>query len=97
MGQGLAETGATFLDRRGHERCELRGVAQGIWPVMGVWEDGRHDILHSRAAPAEDLQAWTGLLAALERRGLDPDVVRMVVSDGKSGLPAALAQEVLTL
>ena len=91
--QVLAETGQTFLDRSGHERREMRGVEQVILTVMGVWEDGRHEILHYQAAPEEDTQAWTALLASLTRRGLDPQAVRMVVSDGSSGLPAALALE----
>jgi putative transposase len=91
--QVLAETGQTFLDRSGHERREMRGVEQVILTVMGVWEDGRHEILHYEAAPEEDTQSWMALLVALKRRGLDPQAVRMVVSDGSSGLPAALAQE----
>jgi transposase-like protein len=91
--QVLAPTGQTFLDRSGHERREMRGQEQVILTVLGVWEDGRHEILHYQAAPEEDSQSWTALLAALKRRGLDPEAVRMVVSDGSSGLPSALAQE----
>jgi transposase-like protein len=94
--QVLAPTGQTFLDRSGHQRREMRGVEQVILTVMGVWEDRRHEIFHSQAAPQEDSQSWTALLAALKRRGLDPQAVRMVVSDGSSGLPAALAQELPT-
>jgi transposase-like protein len=94
--QVLAPTGATFLDRSGHERREMRGVEQVILTVMGVWEDGRHEILHYEVAAQEDTQAWTGLLAALKRRGLDPEAVRMVVSDGSSGLPSALEKELPT-
>ncbi len=94
--QVLAPTGQTFLDRSGHERKDMRGVEQVILTVMGVWEDGRHEILHCQAAPEEDTQSWTALLAALKRRGLDPHSVRMVVSDGSSGLPAALEKELPT-
>ena len=60
---------------------------------MGVYSDGRHEILHYEAVAGEDTEAWTTVLAALKRRGLDPSAVRMVVSDGSSGLPAALAKE----
>jgi transposase-like protein len=91
--QVLAPTGQTFLDQSGHERKEMRGQERVVLTVMGIWEDGRHEILHYEAAAAEDTDAWTNLLAALKRRGLNPDAVRMVVSDGSSGLPAALAQE----
>jgi len=91
--QILAPTGRTFLDRSDHERMEMRGVERVVLAVMGVWQDGRHEILHYEAVESEDTQAWTSVLAALKRRGLDPSAVRMVVSDGSSGLPAALAKE----
>lgn len=91
--QVLAPTGATWIDQSGHERREMRGQERVILTVMGVWEDGRHEILHYQAAECEDTDAWTNLLSALKRRGLDMEGVRMVVSDGSSGLPAALAQE----
>ena len=91
--QVLAPTGQTFLDRSGHERREMRGQERVLLTAMGVWEDGRHEILHYEAVAAEDTEAWTTVLAALKRRGLDPNAVRMVVSDGSTGLPAALAKE----
>lgn len=90
-GQVLAPTGATWTDQSGHERREMRGVEQVILTVMGVWEDGRHQIMHYHAAAAEDSAAWSELLEALIGRGLDASAVRMVVSDGSTGLPAALA------
>jgi len=91
--QVLFPTGQTWTDRSGHERKEMRGVEQVVLTVMGVWEDGRHEILQYQAAAAEDSESWTAVLAALKRRGLDAAAVRMVVSDGSSGLPTALAQE----
>ncbi len=91
--QVLAPTGATWIDRSGHERQEMRGQERVVLAVMGVWPDGRRQVLHYQAAAAEDTAAWTALFVALRARGLDPAAVRMVVSDGSSGLPAALAQE----
>jgi putative transposase len=90
-GQVLQPTGATFLDQSGHERREMRGQDQVILTVMGVWEDGRHQIMHYQLAAAEDSAAWSELLAALIGRGLDARAVQMVVSDGSTGLPAALS------
>jgi transposase-like protein len=90
-GQVLAPTGATFLDQSGHERREMRGHDQVILTVMGVWPDGRHQIIHYQLAAAEDSAAWSDLLAALIKRGLDASAVQLVVSDGSTGLPAALA------
>lgn len=91
--QVLAPSGQTWIDQSGHERKEMRGQERVVLTVMGVWEDGRHEILHYEAAAAEDTEAWTNLFSALKRRGLDPASVRMLVSDGSSGLAAALAQE----
>jgi transposase-like protein len=90
-GQVLQPTGALWIDQSGHERREMRGVDQVILTVMGVWPDGRHQILHYQLAAAEDTTAWSALLTTLIGRGLDAAAVQMVVSDGSTGLPAALA------
>jgi transposase-like protein len=90
-GQVLFPTGATFLDQSGHERREMRGQDQVMLTVMGVWEDGSHQILHYQLAAAEDTAAWSDLLAALLKRGLSASAVQLVVSDGSTGLPGALA------
>jgi len=95
-GHVLAPTGATWTDQSGHERREMRGQEQVILTVMGVWEDGRHQIMHYQAAAAEDSAGWSDVLAALIGRGLDASAVRMVVSDGSTGLPSALAQKLPT-
>ena len=95
-GQVLFPTGANWTDQSGHERREMRGRDQVILTVMGVWPDGRHQIIHYQAATAEDTDAWADLLAALKRRGLDAAAVQMVVSDGSTGLPAALATHLPT-
>ena len=92
-GQVLQPTGAVWIDQSGHERREMRGVDQVIVTVMGVWPSGRHQILHYQLAAAEDTAAWSDLLAALLERGMDASAVQLVVSDGSSGLPAALATD----
>jgi len=92
-GQVLQPTGATFRDRSGHARREMRGQDQVIVTVMGVWEDGRHQISHDQLAAAEDTAAWSDLLASLIARGLSATAVRMVVRAGSTGLPAALAAQ----
>ena len=90
-GQVLQPSGALWIDQSGHERREMRGVDQVILTVMGVWPDGRHQILHYQLATTEDTAAWSDLLSTLIGRGLDAATVQMVVSDGSTGLPAALA------
>jgi len=94
--QILAPTGQTWIDRSGHERQEMRGEERVVLAVMGVWEDGRHEILHYQAADAESTESWSAVLAALTQRGLDPNAVRLVVSDGTTGLPAAIATHLPT-
>ena len=89
--QVLSPTGATWTDQSGHERREMRGEDQVILTVLGVWLDGRHQIIHYQPAAAEDSAAWSDLLSALIKRGLEPSSVQMVVSDGSTGLPTALA------
>ena len=44
------------------------------------------------STPWSSTDTWSAILAALTQRGLDPAAVRMVVSDGTTGLPAALTQ-----
>lgn len=90
--QVLSPTGAIWTDQSGHERREMRGEEQVILTVLGVWLDGRHQIIHYQPAAAEDSAAWSALLSALIKRGLEPESVQMVVSDGSTGLPAALAR-----
>jgi putative transposase len=92
-GQVLFPTGEMWTDQSGHERQQMRGFEQVILTVMGVWEDGRHQIIHYQLAAAEDTKAWSDLLLALKERGLDASAVRMVVSDGSTGLPSALAEQ----
>src|SRR5215207_6806059 len=92
----LAPTGATWLDQSGHERREMRGGGQVILTVMGVWPDGRHQILHYQAAAAEDTTAWSELMTTLIGRGLDAATVQIVVSDGSTGLPSAMATHLPT-
>src|SRR5262249_32596590 len=93
-GQVLFPTGATFLDQSGHQRREMRGVDQVILTVMGVWEDGRHQIIHYQLATAEDTAAWSDLLAALIARVPGANAVLMGDSDCCTGLPAAPATKV---
>ena len=83
-------TGETFLDRSGHVRQRVRADERVILAVMGVWEDGRHALIHYTIAATEDTAAWMQVAQELCDRGLDAAVVKMVVSDGTKGLPEAL-------
>jgi transposase-like protein len=83
-------TGETFLDRSGHVRQRVRADERVILAVMGVWEDGRHALIHSTIAATEERAAWRQVAQELCGRGLDAAVVQLVVSDGTKGLPDAM-------
>ncbi|MGJ3251967.1 MAG: transposase [Elainellaceae cyanobacterium] len=54
--------------------------------VMAVWPDGHHELLHYEIALKEETEAWTQVFEHLIERGLDPNGVTLVVSDGSRGL-----------
>ncbi len=84
----LYPTGETWTDRSEHERQRVRGKERALLAVMGVWPDGRHQIIHYEAA--SDETADTGPLCQhLIERGL-ASAVRMLVSDGTKGLLEAM-------
>lgn len=86
----LYPTGETWTDRSEHERQRVRGKERTILAVMGVWPDGRHQIIHYEAAPDETADTWSAVCQHLIERGLDSKAVRMVVSDGTKGLLEAM-------
>lgn len=85
-------TGETWIDRSGHRRVRVRASERVILAVMGVWQDGRHALLHYTVATTEDTAAWMQVGQELRDRGLDAALVEMVVSDGTKGLHDALKQ-----
>lgn len=89
----LYPTGASWTDRSGHVRQQVRGEERVILAALAVWPDGRYHILHYMVAETEDSTTWRALWQALRARGLDPDQVRMVVCDGSKGVLGSLASE----
>lgn len=85
-------TGETWIDRSGHQRSRVRASERVILAVMGVWQDGRHALLHYTIAATEDTAAWMQVGQELRERGLDATRLEMVVSDGTKGLLDALKQ-----
>lgn len=79
----LVPTGETWVDQSGHTHQQVRGVERVVLTVMGLWPDGRRQILDCQAAEAEDGASWTQLFASLIQRGLAPERVQLVVSDGE--------------
>jgi len=78
------------IDRAGHERQCREAQERVIVAAMAVWSDGSHQLLHFGIAEDEDESAWITLFDHLIDRGLDPEAVQLVVSDGTKGLLAAM-------
>ncbi|MGD1932689.1 MAG: transposase [Leptolyngbyaceae cyanobacterium] len=85
-------SGAVKVDRSGHQRQVRQAQDRVILAVMAVWPDGTHEMLHYEIAQQEDTTAWQSLFEHLMARGLDPETVQVVVSDGTKGLLAAMAK-----
>jgi hypothetical protein len=86
----LYPTGETWTDRSGHERQQVRGEERVIVAVLAVWPDGRHHLIHYEVAPNESTERWSAVCQHLVTRGLEPQAVQVVVSDGTKGLLEAL-------
>jgi len=77
-----------------HVRDDGRIENEAVLVVMGVDEEGYREILSVAVVPTEEEASWGEALDdLLEReRGVDPETVRLVVSDHHRGLRAALAR-----
>ncbi len=84
--------GGTKIDRAGHQRQVRQAEERVVLAAMAVWPDGTYHILHYEIAHQEDIASWEGLFEHLIERGLDPNAVKLVVSDGSLGLPTAMSR-----
>ena len=84
--------GEVKIDRAGYERQVRHAEDRVVLSAMAVWPDGNYHILHYEIGVQEDTQSWSDFFNHLIERGLNPKAVKLVVSDGSSGLPAALAK-----
>lgn len=80
------------VDRAGHQRQVRQAQERVILAAMAIWPDGAQQLLHYTVCRSEDADAWRQLLDELLARGLDPDAVELVVSDGAKGLLEAMHQ-----
>lgn len=84
-------TGEWREDAAGHLRAVQRAEERVILAALAVWADGSYQLLHFAVAANEEEATWTAFLQQLVARGLDPNAVQLVVSDGTKGLLPALA------
>jgi len=80
------------MDRAGHERQCRRAEERVILAAMAVWPDGSYHLLHFEVAENEDQSNWTIFFEHLIDRGLDPEAIKLIVSDGSKGVPAVMEQ-----
>lgn len=80
------------IDQAGHRRHQRQAQDRVLLCVLAVCADGSSYVLHYEIAENEDEAAWKTLLVHLIERGLIPQAVQVVVSDGTQGLLAAMAE-----
>jgi putative transposase len=78
-------------DQSGHLRQCRQVQERVVLAVMAIWDDGRQEILHYEVAETESEETWRTLFRNLIARGLDPNQLKLVCSDGSLGIPNAIA------
>ncbi len=78
------------IDKAGHQRQCRQAEDRVILVAMAVWPDGSHELLHYKVSEQEDTVAWAAFFEEMIARGLDPQVVKLVASDGSKGLLEAM-------
>ena len=77
-------------DESGHLRQCRQAEKRVVLAVMAIWEDGSQELIHHEVAETESAAAWTKVFESLIGRGLDPNHLELLVSDGGLGLPPAI-------
>jgi transposase-like protein len=78
------------IDQAGHHRQLRQAQERVILVAMAVWPDGTYHIFHYEIAQSEAEQTWLTFFEHLIERGLQPDQVQLLVSDGTKGLLTAM-------
>lgn len=78
------------VDKAGHLRQCREAEDRVILAAMAIWPDGNHHLLHYTIAVTEDSEQWRRFFDELVTRGLNPNTVELVVSDGTKGLLDAM-------
>jgi len=77
-------------DQAGHIRKLRRAEDRVILVAMAVWPDGTQTVLHYEMATQESEAAWLLFFEHLRQRGLQTYGVKLIVSDGTTGLPKVI-------
>lgn len=65
-------------------------IRRPVLVVLGIRPDGKKEIIDFRLAPGESQEAWEAFLNDLYNRGLQGENTELIVTDGGTGLLAAL-------
>jgi hypothetical protein len=88
----LERTRQVKRDAQHRLRKRLRARKAVALVALGLWPDGRHQVLGWALAPDEGTPAWQAFLLTLHDRGLTPARgLRLAIGDGAGGLREALA------
>lgn len=74
---------------------DIVGINAGricILTAVGITEEGVKEILGFERAQRESESSWRGFLSRLVSRGLDPRMLRLVVSDEHKGILPAISE-----
>ncbi len=80
------------IDQAGHQRQRRQAEERVILVAMAVWPDGRYYVFHYEIATTEDTNTWSAFFDGLIERGIDPNAVKLLVSDGTKGLLATMKE-----
>lgn len=88
----LYPTGENWIDKAGHTRQTRQVEERVILAALAVWPDGTYHLLHYEIATDENEETWNTFWQNLIQRGLDSQMVELVVSDGTNGLLPSMAK-----
>jgi len=88
--QVLLPTGTYGTNQRGQRRQIKRREDKVILAALGVWPDGRCQVLCFEMVDKETKVSWKKLFRNLLTKGLDTSLLQLVVSDGRPGLHTAI-------
>lgn len=81
-----------FLDGITQKLKELKVVNKVMLCAFGIHRDGKREILSFRLVDQEDTDTWEAFLVDLKSRGLLGKSLRLITTDGHSGLKKAISR-----
>ena len=66
--------------------CRGKAVVKLVLVAYGITWDGQRELIDFMVSPSESEASWWGFLNRLHKRGLEGEVLELIVSDGSPGL-----------